>query len=123
VGHRRNVYVSRIIPHETLPSPNATVAAVTTEIRLFFPPTATQATLLNELSLAYDEACERVRTEVPDPALLDLGIVRDPALGAPPGNVVRGGYFPAHDAPERHQPKTSPVCQIPDCGCTGEVHS
>lgn len=59
---RENVYVSLITHAPSLPSPNATVAAITAEIRLFYPPTQEDEALV-QLSKAFLQARDQLLTK------------------------------------------------------------
>ena len=59
---RQSVYVSHIVKAESLPSPHATVAAITAEVRLFYPPNQ-EPQALAELHTAYNEAREQLKAK------------------------------------------------------------
>ena len=60
---RKSVYISHIVHAESLPSPNATVQAITAEIRLFYPPRQESAAR-QELTVAYQKALEQISSRI-----------------------------------------------------------
>lgn len=64
MAHREGVVVSRLTPFEGPSSPNGTVNQITTEIRVYWPPNASEDYLLDLLEEAYMEAQQRIIVKV-----------------------------------------------------------
>jgi len=62
MGSRQSVYVSTFVKAPTPPSPNRTIAGVTVDLRVFYPPTVDGLNIAVEaLTNAYIEATEELQ--------------------------------------------------------------
>lgn len=63
---RQGVYVSVRRPWTPPPSPNSTVAAITAELRIYWPPNATRGAVESALWSCVDQALDEIEEKMYD---------------------------------------------------------